>query len=143
MAGLTQKTAQERLKYVRAFNSTMLKIWEEKIILLGVIDTGMLLRSLRPDSTAYDSEATWAAFQLSFRTYGLFQNWGTGRDVPRGNPGDIGHTPRRRRRRWFDLKYFASTMNIRDFFADSLGRQFLGIVSDALSDRILREKITK
>ena len=35
----------ERKKYVEAFNDTMIKIWQEQITLLGVIDTHSLLRS--------------------------------------------------------------------------------------------------
>ena len=36
----TQQQAQdERKKYVMAFNDMMLKIWQEQITMLGVIDT--------------------------------------------------------------------------------------------------------
>ena len=40
-----QQAIEERQKYVTAFNDTMIKIWKEQITLLGVIDTGRLLRS--------------------------------------------------------------------------------------------------
>ena len=36
----SDKQLEERRKYVTAFNSTMIKIWRERIALLGVIDTG-------------------------------------------------------------------------------------------------------
>ena len=39
-----QQAIEERAKYVAAFNDTMIKIWQEQITLLGVIDTGQLLR---------------------------------------------------------------------------------------------------
>ena len=42
-----QQALQERQKFVTAFNDTMLKIWQEQITLLGVIDTGALLASPR------------------------------------------------------------------------------------------------
>ena len=122
----------------------MMKIWEEKLVALKVIDTGLLLRSVRGISTTRtDADCKSAFFELGFRTYGLFQNWGTGREVPRGNPGDIGRPKVRRPRRWFDKKFYGSSMNIRDFFADSLGREFLGIVSNAFSDKQLRQEITR
>ena len=42
----TQEQAQsEREQYVRAWNDTMIKIWQERITLLDVIDTGRLLQS--------------------------------------------------------------------------------------------------
>ena len=40
-----QQAQQEREKFVTAFNDTMLRIWQEQITLLGVIDTGALLAS--------------------------------------------------------------------------------------------------
>ena len=40
-----QQAIDARKKYVMAFNDTMLRIWQEKITLLGVIDTGRLLAS--------------------------------------------------------------------------------------------------
>ena len=40
-----QQAQQEREKFVMAFNDTMLRIWQEQITLLGVIDTGALLAS--------------------------------------------------------------------------------------------------
>jgi len=39
------QASEERKKFVLAFNDTMLKIWQEQITLLGVIDTGALLAS--------------------------------------------------------------------------------------------------
>lgn len=143
---LTDREAIEsRRAYVHAFNTTMLDIWLEKIIMLRVIDTKLLLKSLRArrsrrsiSDPAYRS----AYFDFNFMTYGLFQNWGTGREVSRGNPGDIGRPKVRVTRRWFDRKFYSSSMNIRDFFADSLGREFAGIVSAAFSDSSMRESVT-
>ena len=43
---ITEQQAQkEREKFVTAFNDTMVKIWQEQITLLDVIDTGALLAS--------------------------------------------------------------------------------------------------
>ena len=54
----------------------------------------------------------------------------TGRETPRGNPGDIGRTKRRQRRKWFSAKYYASVMRIKEFYEDNIGRSFTGILSD-------------
>ena len=40
-----QQALQERQKFVTAFNDTMIKIWQEQIMLLGVIDTGAVGRT--------------------------------------------------------------------------------------------------
>ena len=40
--------------------------------------------------------------------------------------------------RWFSRKYYASVMNIKEFFADNLGREYQGILSDIFDDKGLR-----
>ena len=45
MADSNQALA-ERKKYLSAFNRTMVNIWKEQIIRLGIIDTGRLLESV-------------------------------------------------------------------------------------------------
>ncbi len=131
----TQEQAlKERQKYVAAFNDTMIKIWKERITLLDVIDTKTLLHS--PISLGYKADGKLVDVHLSqsFREYGLWQDYGTGRETPRGNPGDIGRTKVRQRRRWFSIKYYASFMNIKEFYADNLGKEFIGIINEALDD---------
>lgn len=136
MDNVTQNTAlDERKKYVNAFNDTMLKIWKERIVLLGVMDTKQLLNSLIALPVRADGRFVEIGLSQSFLEYGLFQDYGTGKETPKGNSGDIGRAKKRKARRWFSTKYFASVMNIRDFFADNLGKEFCGIVCDALKTR--------
>ena len=63
------------------------------------------------------------------------QDYGTGKEVPRGNSGDLGKPKVRKERHWFSRKYYMSVMNIKEFMGDSLGRQFQGIISDALDQK--------
>lgn len=126
-----KQVIEERQKYVSAFNDTMIEIWKEQITLLGVIDSGDLLRS--PIFVGLSSDGKFSQVQLSqaFLEYGLWQDYGTGAETPRGNSGDIGRVKKRQRRRWFSRKYYASVMNIKEFMADSLGKEFLGAISSA------------
>ena len=137
MAGIAD-AQKEREKYVLAFNDTMLKIWREQITLLGVIDTGRLLSS--PFAMPVHADGRFYEFSLSqaFLEYGLWQDFGTGREIPRGNPGDIGRDRKRQPRPWFSRKYYASVMNIREFMAESIGEEFVGIVAKALDDKYRR-----
>ena len=129
----TQQQAQdEREKYVMAFNDTMLKIWQEQITLLGVIDTHSLLRSPTALPVRTDGRFFEVGLSQAFLEYGLWQDYGTGRETPRGNSGDLGREKVRGRRRWFSRKYYASVMNIKEFFADNLGNEFIGIISDKI-----------
>lgn len=126
-----KQVIEERQKYVSAFNDTMIEIWKEQITLLGVIDSGDLLRS--PISVGLSSDGKFSQVPLSqaFLEYGLWQDYGTGAETPRGNFGDIGRVKKRQRRRWFSRKYYASVMNIKEFMADSLEKEFLGAISSA------------
>lgn len=150
----------EREKYVMAFNDTMLKIWQEQITLLDVIDTHSLLRSPIALPVRTDGQFFEVGLSQAFLEYGLWQDYGTGREtprkpsavsnsfehsrgeagvrrsqIPRGNSGDLGKEKVRRRRRWFSRKYYASVMNIKEFFADNLGREYQGIIADAFLKR--------
>lgn len=109
----------------------MIDIWQERILMFDVVDTRDLYNSqcalpVRADGRFY-------SFELSqtFLEYGLWQDFGTGREKSIGNPGDIGDEtkkgkPRkiRERRPWFSNKYYSSVMKIRDFMARSLGDEF-------------------
>ena len=121
---------EEREKYIKAWNDTMLHIWQERITLLEVIDTGRLLASPVALHVRADGRFVEVTLSQEFLEYGLWQDYGVGRETPRGNSGDIGHAKVRQRRPWFSKKYYASVLNLRDFFGDNLGREFQGIMAD-------------
>jgi hypothetical protein len=135
-ANREQQAQDEREKYVMAFNDTMVKIWQEQITLLGVIDTHSLLRSPTALPVRTDGRFFEVGLSQAFLEYGLWQDYGTGRETPRGNTGDIGRDKVRQRRRWFSRKYYASVMNIKEFFADNLGKEYQGILSDIFDDKV-------
>ena len=142
MNGTVKDSVEQRRKYVTAFNTTMVKIWREQMALLGVIDTGALYRSTIGISMTADGKFIDISLEQAFNTYGLFVDYGTGRNTPRGNPGDIGRANGRHRKRWFSRKYFASVMNIQEFYADSLGQEFCRAISNALNPDIMRRSVT-
>lgn len=121
---------KEREKYIKAWNETMLRIWQERITLLEVIDTGKLLASPVAMPVRADGRFVEVTLSQEFLEYGLWQDYGVGRETPRGNSGDIGRAKVRQRRPWFSKRYYASVLNLRDFFGDNLGREFQGIMAD-------------
>lgn len=121
---------EEREKYIKAWNETMLRIWQERITLLEVIDTGRLLASPVAMPVSADGRFVEVTLSQEFLEYGLWQDYGVGRETPRGNSGDIGRAKVRQRRPWFSKRYYASVLNLRDFFGDNLGREFQGIMAD-------------
>ena len=133
-----QKAFSEREKFVMAFNDTMLKIWKEQMTLLGVIDTGALLASPKSLPVRADGRFIELGLSQSFLEYGLWQNFGTGKEIPRGNKGDIGRERKRKKKPWFSRKYYASVMNLRDFLADNMAQEFVGVIAQSLDDKYLR-----
>ncbi len=142
---ITQQDAvEQRRKFVDAFNDTQLTMWQEQITLLDVIDTGKLLGSVASVRCDHDGKVTVVTLEQSFLGYGLWQEYGTGRETPAEGErsyGDFNHEKPRLRRPWMGKKLYASVMKLKEMFADSMGREFCGIVADALSDRKMREKM--
>lgn len=138
--GLTEPEAiEQRRKYVEAWNKTMINIWQEQITLLDVIDTKMLLQS--PISLPVHADGRFFEISISqeFLEYGLWQDYGTGKEVAVGNKGDIGRTKVRERRRWFSPKYYSSVLNLRDFLADSVGQEFCGVFTEMFNDGLFKQ----
>lgn len=133
-----QAALREREKFVSAFNETMLKIWKEQMTLLDVIDTGALLASPKALPLRADGRFLELGLSQSFLEYGLWQNFGTGKEIHRGNNGDIGRERKRKKKPWFSRKYYASVMNLRDFLADNMAKEFVGVVAQSLDDKYLR-----
>lgn len=133
-----EEELQARQKFVNAFNKTMIQIWQEQITLLDVIDTGRLLKSPISFPVTADGRFLEVSLSQAFLEYGLWQDYGTGKETPRGNTGDIGRTKRRQAKKWFSRKYYSSVMNLKDFMAESIGDEFKGIVARALDDKFRR-----
>lgn len=126
-----------REKFINGWNKTMIDIWIERIRLLGIVDKGNLIASPVDLPVSADGRFYDITLSQKFIEYGLWQDLGTGRETPIGNPGDIGRAKVRERRRWFSTKYYASIMRLRDFMAESLGDEFKSMFCQALdADRI-------
>lgn len=128
-----------RKKFVEAWNKTMIDIWQEKIYKYHIIDTGNLYASPKALSIKADGRFYDITLSQAFLEYGIWQDLGTGREVPIGNGGDIGREKVRQRRPWFSPKYYASVMNLRDFYAESLGYEFVGLFANLDSDDLRRQ----
>lgn len=155
---------ETRRKYIKAWNETMINIWKDQIEFYHVRDTDALLNSpiilkMSADGRLYNIELS-----QSFLEYGLWQDFGTGREIPIGNPGDVQcldpdyreehglNKPRKRGpkwgggktsgnprepRPWYSAKYYSSAMNLSRFYAESLGDEFKAIATSAFdSDKI-------
>lgn len=137
MSGVSDKQ-QERERYIRAWNSTMVRIWKDQIVRLNVFDTGALYNSVVALSLNADNKFTEVTLSQAFNQYGLYVDFAVGRNTYRGNDGKLVGGNLRRRRRWFTTKYYASVMRLQEFFADNLGADMANTVSNALTKDIAR-----
>ena len=85
-----EKALEERAKFIGAFNGTMIDIWKEKIVDMDIIDTGSLLDSVAALPVRADGRFSEVVLVQCFLEYGLWQDYGTGREVWRG-PHIIGY----------------------------------------------------
>lgn len=73
-------------KYVDAWTKTQIDIWREKIVRLGVIDTGALFSSFK---SAIVAAASGQTITMRFLGYGIYQALGVGREFRRDSVGSI------------------------------------------------------
>lgn len=143
--------AQEsaRQKFTKAFDSTLISMWhEQQYKRFGRRTrrnrrTGDLILSTVALQLKSDPEALSVVFRQTFRDYGIYVDAGTGREVFRGNPGDIGRPKVRKAKPWFGKKYYLSVMNLREFYVENLGLQTVDIIAQQLDDRALRASVTR
>lgn len=78
---LTDKEAIDaRQKFVEAWNVTMLKIWQERMVKLHVYETRWLYRSLASLPVKADGRFVDLELTQSFAEYGIWQDLGVGRE---------------------------------------------------------------
>lgn len=129
---------KQRQQYVEAWNKTMISIWQDQIKSLEVFDTWQLFQSLISLPVRTDGRFFELNITQQFLEYGFWQNYGTGREVPLKNKGDIGRPKVRERRRWFSKKYYTSVLNLRDFIADNVGQEFCGVFTEMFNDGLFK-----
>lgn len=134
-------------QYEIGWTDKMIEIWDEKLTLLGVYDTGSLLASL-------NSNIAGNLIEFRFLQYGIYQDSGVGY-LYKGHEGDIPfldqayreehgldvpkHTGPawgrrwtsgnpRKPRPWFNKKWYSSVMRLKEDIARIVGEEFIGIV---------------
>ena len=128
---------------LRAWRDKMIQIWQDRLDLLGVHDTGALRRSVRPGATDLTPGKQTLAFR--YLEYGIYVDLGVGNGYRHDNGGDLQflgkayralhHMGRPRERRpWFNRSWYISVEVLKRHMAAILGDQFAGAF-DNLTDR--------
>jgi hypothetical protein len=148
-------SAEDREKYIKAWQEMMITIWHEKITRLHVLDTTHLFSGI--NGAVIGSGGSVQTIMHKFLEYGIYQDCGTGRGYKKGNGGNLefldplnskrarvgkhqqasGKETRygdhRKPREWFSRSYFASVMVLKEQIAYMYAEEFTGIVIDAIS----------
>lgn len=137
-------TAEDRAKYIKAWQEMMITIWHEKISRLKVIDTGRLYGGIT--GSVISAGGNVQTVMHKFLEYGIYQDCGTGRGYNKGNGGYLefmdktsekynrGGGKHRQPREWFSRSYFASVMVLKEQMTYMYAEEFTGLVIDAVSN---------
>ena len=131
---MPQTPQDTRREYVDAFVSTMTDIWRERLVKLRALRTCNLFSSVTAMTPVIgDPDVSKVFLQFRFSQYGHYLQRGVGKEIARGNGGDIHRAKVRRRKEWFQPKWQGSIHNIREFYARSFSRESIAIINTALT----------
>lgn len=120
-----------REQYLKQWASRMVSIWEEKMIFLDTRDTGQLYNSLKAFIVS-NAGGEITVIEHFFNYYGIYVDKGTGREFSRGNGGDIGITPNREPKQWFNPKFYYYTQRLAEKMAEISGEEFTYIMKNII-----------
>ena len=127
---MSQNGTNDRDAYIKAWAHTMVNIWTEKILSYGAYDTGDLYESVR--LLPMTGEKDFKAIEHIFNRYGIYVDQGSGKEMKKGNSGDLGFTPEREPKPWFSGRYYYYVKKLAEKLAVINGRDFLYIMKKVI-----------
>lgn len=117
-----------------AWSDIVVKMWQEKIIQLDVWESGELYDSFQHH---INTQANGDVRKISFffNVYGMYVNDGVGKEVYVGNPGDLGFTPKRKRKRWHDGVFYREVYKITQYITWKYSKGALEMISSAVENK--------
>jgi hypothetical protein len=106
---------------LKAWADIVIEKFRAKITELKVYDQGYLDESLMYEllvNAGNDIEK----IELSFKLYGIFVDMGVGKEISKGNRGDLDFTPTRKPKPWYSLKFYGQVMKLRELLLENYSR---------------------
>ena len=116
---------------VAAWADITLKIWREKITELKVWESGALYESLK-NALLMAAGNDVNRIDFSFKLYGIFVDMGTGREIFKGNDGDLGFTPIRKRKEWYSRIFYREVMRLKEIISEKFGEHIANTIVYAM-----------
>lgn len=120
---------------ISAWADIVIEKWRAKITELKVFDQGYLYDSFLIDMVR-NAGADIDKLEFSFKLYGIFVDMGVGREISRGNSGDLGFTPVRKPKEWFSKKYYGQVMKLRELLIEKYSKSITAILTNMLTEPI-------
>ena len=118
----------ELIRYQEQWTQNMTRYWKERMDKLRVNRTFALRGSL--EGVLHTGNPSTIEFR--FLQYGIYVDSGTGKEISRGNMGDLGFRPKRKAKEWYYRKYYASRMVLNEEMAKYYGEAYNGMLTEAI-----------
>ena len=145
MARLNPKDLElEPVDFQERWARKMVDIWTDRLVMLGAVDTGELLRSVKRGATALSEAESLLTFH--FLDYGIYVDAGTGRGYKRGNGGDLKFLGKdyrkqhklgkpREKRPWFTKSWNISLRVMANYMSAKMGDSYTGLFDSLAAER--------
>lgn len=101
--------------------------WIIKMGQLRINDTGTLMNSFR-HHVEHDANGDVAKIKVTFLMYGWYVDAGVGAGFKRGNGGDLGFTPKRKPRHWYNKIFWNSFRKLVHLLAEKYAKKSVYIL---------------
>lgn len=121
-------SAEELRRFEEQWTKNMRLYWQERLDKLRVNRT----YSLHDSIVGVLHPGNPTTIEFKFLQYGVYVDNGTGREISRGNGGDLGFTPKRKPKEWYYRKYYGSRMVLNEAEFAFYGQAYNGMMVQAL-----------
>jgi hypothetical protein len=104
--------------------------WKAQINKLNIGQTGALYDSLSREIVG--SGENVQKIRFTFNDYGIYVNYGVGRGIARGNKGDLGFTPERKKKRWFSNVIYRETHVLAELLAGKIAKTAIAYIINSI-----------
>jgi hypothetical protein len=122
---MRQEITEAKNAYYEAWAKMMITIWQDKIIGLGIRDSGDLLTSFVRD-LHIQSGGDIGKITHTYLAYGRMVDMGVGRGSPLGDSG-------RKQKNWYSKAYYHSVKVLSEKMAQLYGEEFQYIITGTLN----------
>ena len=122
---MTPPTGNDRKAYFEAWAKMMVTIWEEKVMMLNIRDTGELLKSFQYNLIA-SAGGDIAKVVFTYQYYGRMVDMGVRRGIKQGEPGA-------KRKPWYNKSFYSYFQVLSEKMAALYGEEFNIMMHETLS----------